>query len=586
MVDTVSFAPGILSTDVAAYLTGENLILAINGSNDTLTVQGQIAEQSKKIERFIFGNGAIWDAALVEAMAVTLIAGTAENDFLAGTAGKDRLNGADGNDILFGLEADDLLIGGPGDDTLFGGLGNDTYQYNLGDGSDVIHDGDAAPGDIDTLAFGPGIFANDIRVTADETNLYLALQFNGQQITMANWAQDPASRIERVAFADGSAWSADDLDMRSRVGISYAGSDDAEYALGTPYDDYFDMQGGDDSVDAGGGHDVIDGGRGNDYLQGGEGDDTYVYGPAYGIDGIDDSDGNDVLRFGEGIEPGDMLVTRDPYGTLYLEVGGPQNRVEIYDWYTPENRIERVEFFDGTLWDVAAMEGLVTTAPATEFGDILNLSDDADVLDALGGDDQIFGNDGNDMLFGGEGNDYFEAGSGNNLIDGGAGNDFIYDHEGTNFVIGGPGDDTVYHATHGGVVAFNPGDGNDTVYVAGDVVLSIGGGVDGADLSLGQDGTDLILSIGGNDSIRLSSPWEAEAQIGSTITLQLFGSVYSYDFNAVIAEFQAQAVSDPALVLSLVDVLPAHQISYSADQALGGALAWQYAMDRKPRCAD
>jgi hypothetical protein len=144
---------------------------------------------------------------------------------------------------------------------------------------------------------------------------------------------------------------------------------------------------GSDSLDGGAGNDVLDGGSGNDTLYGGDGDDTYVYGPGYGINGSSDSGGNDVLRFGEGIQASNVLVTRDPYGTLYLEAGSPQNRVELYNWFTAENQIEHVEFADGTVWDAAVMESLLTTAPATELGDILNLSDNADVLDALGGDD-------------------------------------------------------------------------------------------------------------------------------------------------------------------------------------------------------
>ena len=57
----------------------------------------------------------------------------------------------------------------------------------------------------------------------------------------------------------------------------------------------------------------------------------------------------------------------------------------------------------------------------------------------------------------------------------------------------------------------------------------------------------------------------------------MFGSVHQYDFNAVIADYEAQAAGDPAFVLPLDGVLQAHETATSATDALGGAIAWQYA---------
>ena len=244
----------------------------------------------------------------------------------------------------------------------------------------------------------------------------------------------------------------------------------------------------------------------------------------------------------------------------------------------------------------------MTTLAPTEFGDVLTLSEGDDTVDGLGGNDEIYALGGDDVIEGGAGDDYLEGDAGNdilrggdgadspsdwqgnNFLDGGAGDDSIYadgapnyPDGGSNFVLGGAGNDRIESFAAGNVIAFNAGDGQDTVYAVNALTLSLGDGVTPAALSLSQDGNDLVLAIGADDSIRLSLVFTPDPQAWPQITLQMFGSVHLYDFNAVIADFQAALAADPSLLVFPLDgVLQAHETSVSETDALGGALAYQY----------
>ena len=95
---------------------------------------------------------------------------------------------------------------GLGDDTVYGGKGDDTYIYNLGDGNDKISDYSGA----DLLRFGAGITADNISISADDTDMLITLS-DGQVIIIANWYHASSSRIEQFEFADGTVWGESDI---------------------------------------------------------------------------------------------------------------------------------------------------------------------------------------------------------------------------------------------------------------------------------------------------------------------------------------------------------------------------------------
>jgi len=82
---------------------------------------------------------AVLSAVLVGLLAgsafASTIVGTPKNDVIRGTAKADKLYGKAGNDKIFGLAGDDLLVGGPGADVLSCGPGRDVA---LADGNDTV----------------------------------------------------------------------------------------------------------------------------------------------------------------------------------------------------------------------------------------------------------------------------------------------------------------------------------------------------------------------------------------------------------------------------------------------------------------
>ena len=96
-------SPAPFSLDIG---TAENLVLNMNGGDDTFTGSNGLAP---------------------------LI-----NLSVDGGAGNDTITGGDGNDILLGGDGDDTIVGGRGNDTIFGGAGDDVFVWNPGDGSDII----------------------------------------------------------------------------------------------------------------------------------------------------------------------------------------------------------------------------------------------------------------------------------------------------------------------------------------------------------------------------------------------------------------------------------------------------------------
>jgi Ca2+-binding RTX toxin-like protein len=114
--------------------------------------------------------------------------------------------------------------------------------------------------------------------------------------------------------------------------------------------------------------------------------------------------------------------------------------------------------------------------------DIITDSSGDDLIWGDAGDDNINAGDGADQVFGGDGNDIVKGGLGADIVDGGAGNDVIYGDNGAlvNGVLDPIGADDV----------ITGGDGNDTLYG--------GGGADGLD---GGEGDDTLYGGAGNDGM-------------------------------------------------------------------------------------
>ena len=123
--------------------------------------------------------------------------------------------------------------------------------------------------------------------------------------------------MARIVFADGTAWTWDDIDKK---GFSFKGGDGDDTVTGYGGNDALFGGGGSDRLYGKGGDDTLTGGEGRDWMDGGEGNDTYVWNPGDENDVIEDSDDTGILQFGEGVRPEDVSASlRD--GGVVLTVG-------------------------------------------------------------------------------------------------------------------------------------------------------------------------------------------------------------------------------------------------------------------------
>ena len=120
--------PAPFSIDIG---TTENLVLNMNGGNDSFSATGDLA---------------------------ALISVTVD-----GGAGDDTILGSNGVDILFGGDGNDFIDGQQGNDTAFLGAGDDVFQWDPGDGSDTVEGQDGT----DTLLFNGSAGAEIFEASAN-----------------------------------------------------------------------------------------------------------------------------------------------------------------------------------------------------------------------------------------------------------------------------------------------------------------------------------------------------------------------------------------------------------------------------------
>ncbi|MEI7430313.1 MAG: calcium-binding protein, partial [Betaproteobacteria bacterium] len=328
-VDTVQLGEGITVNDVTLSRVGENLKIALNGTEDVLTINSQSSSYFG-IEQLRFVDGTVWNRADIARRTTFIGSGGADNvtgwseagnvmfgnggndsitgnqyndyidggdgddtlsgyglgnDTLIGGAGNDKLTGGNGADVLQGGEGNDTLYASRGADTLSGGAGNDafdggdgsdTYLFGRGDGQDTITETHGMysdiSADVDTVELAEGIATTDVTLTRSGNDLKIAINGTSDLLTVTNHSST-YSGIEKLRFADGTVWSRVDIGSRT----IYQGSSGNDELSG--WSDSGNLMYGN------AGNDNITGNQYNDYIDGGDGDDTLS---GYGL-------GNDTL---------------------------------------------------------------------------------------------------------------------------------------------------------------------------------------------------------------------------------------------------------------------------------------------------
>jgi Ca2+-binding RTX toxin-like protein len=561
--DQIQFGEGISATGVIVYEVDENpgYLIVKYADADTIAIKDGLDGTIDSVQ-YADGTLETWAEFLAHALeAPRDMAGTAGNDDISGGWGGDGISGDAGDDLLFGGAGDDHLSGGAGEDqlsggtgndtldggtdfdTLFGGLGDDTYIFNAGDGHDTIDD---AAG-YNTVEFGEGIDVADISAfigigTTDGAE-YLTLKYS--ESDDVGFKEAATGGIAAYSFADGELLDVDAIERLALIGTTLE--------LGDASDNTFDGTSGTDVIVARAGNDSIAGGDGSDYLSGGAGNDT-LRGNG-GNDVIAGNAGNDLLIGGLGLDtfvfrPGDGqdVIRKEP---VFAIIGQPPVHDPVPDvirlGFTPGQTsvsiganlvfrfttgdsltveggltpqfgsiaVDRVEFKDGTVWDLATIKAkslLGTAGP-----DILVGFDTDDLIEGYGGNDSLYGANGNDTLRGGDGSDFLDGGQGDDVIEGGNANDSLFGWSGSDALVGGAGNDSLYGGVGNEVYEIVAGSGLDTVteyaFDIGDDTVKLVGNWTADNLHFYKSGDHLIVEFSAGQGVAIAS-WFPQYEAG------------------------------------------------------------------------
>lgn len=472
--DTIVLGAGITEADLGFSIitnpyapTSGDLLITLSGGTDRLCLSWFVGEQVPVSVRLADGT-TLDAAALLERSSG--INGTTGSDTLTGTSGNDRIFGLAGNDILYGQGGHDRLDGGPGIDNLQGGAGDDAYWVdNISD--QVV---EAAGAGTDTVnASVAYTLGNNIEHLTLTGSASIAGRGNNLANTLIGNAGD--NLLDGLAGADRMRGGVgNDTYLVESAGdvveeLAGEGLDRVEatvsYSLvSTPHVENLGLSGttaingmgnsasnvltgnaGNNVLSGGVGNDTLNGGAGSDTLLGGAGDDAYL---------VDTSTDVIIELAGEGVDSVSSSVS-----------------------YTLAAQLERL-----SLTGSAAINASGNALANELIGNAGN-----NVLDGLGGADQMAGGAGNDSYrvdnvadaviegidagldtvsssvtftlaanvetlsltgsaaINGSGNELDNlliGNGGNNALSGGAGNDRLDGGLGSDTLVGGTGDDS------------------------------------------------------------------------------------------------------------------------------------------------
>ena len=144
------------------------------------------------------------------------------------------------------------------------------------------------------------------------------------------------------------------------------------------------------------------------------------------------------------VRPSDVRLVERHGSQLYVHYGST-DRLWVEHYFASEaHRIEEFQFADGSRWGDVELRDRAVVGGATAGADRLGgFWDMVNRIDALAGDDAVFGGGFNDLLKGGEGNDYLSGSDGDDHLDGGAGDDLLHGGAGRDMLVAGSGNDSL-----------------------------------------------------------------------------------------------------------------------------------------------
>ncbi|MFO0902612.1 MAG: LamG-like jellyroll fold domain-containing protein [Pirellulales bacterium] len=407
-----------------------------------------------------------------------LILGGSGHDSISGGIDADLIYGGLGNDTLFGDQANDTIYGGAGNDSIRGGADEDSLYG--GDGVDSIYgelghdqiwgeaDADYLEGneDNDTLNGGAdndSVYGNagvdKIQVQGIEGQFDVfngGTQFDDLEIiggasAAINGFSLATNNVERILGNGQGLLGNANANVFNLTGITFTtlsplafinGLEGNDQFTGSEFNDWFIGGEGNDTLIGNGGADILEGNAGIDVITGGNGNDT-IDGGADG-DSLQGEGGNDIFRVRGDEMRLDTVVNGGAntdrivnVGVTPVTIAGFNAVAQAFEYWEGNNQP-----ILGT--NVANVFDFRTSATASNtYSSSAVVFVNVPYVDALDGNDVIYGTNGIDDLRGGLGNDSIYGMHGDDKLSGGAGTDTLNGGAGIDTLDGGDGVDTL-----------------------------------------------------------------------------------------------------------------------------------------------
>jgi len=524
--DTLQFN-GVSADELYTYSSGRDLIIGYGGDRSDEVKIGWYYSNTPfiQIERISIDGELYSVNNLVQLRQLTnYLSGSDGDDVIQGTEFKDNIYGFDGNDIIYGgISSDslgggsgddilsgengnDALWGGTGNDTLNGGIGNDHYQFAAGDGIDIIED----IGGTDVIELDASVKLEDLEFNQVDNDLILLNNKTADQIIIKNWAAGADNQIESLILNETNLSLVQLVDDFNRV------------KTGTMGDDNLLLIKNITQVNAGVGNDTIVDQTLNNT--------NYIFNLGDGQDSIrDSSSAADQISFGVGISA-EQLHFSQSGNDLVIVLNG-QDQITIQDYALQDNRIESLNFADGSQVNLAttlSQHGILNDAinPKLTNNDdiiwastggtyalregnnqlVISNSGPSNTVSAGAGNDRvlIIGDSTNKLSLGAGDNVIELNGNGNSTITTGVGNDVIHAGNGDNIIRAGDGDNTITLGV--GTQNIVTGSGNDQIELSsGNIALNSGAGDDIVNILNLQTLQQATINLGeGNDKLNVT----------------------------------------------------------------------------------
>ncbi len=347
-LSTLQFSD-IASTDVslARLAGGNNLIITVNSTGKTVTVDNELSSSSGSLKAITFSDGVSWNQTQIE----------------------------------------NILSGGSG--------GSSGGQFNLGAGHVTLNSSDTV------IDMGTGITPDEVLLQADGWgNLTIALRGDSSDYLtlngdLANNSWGVSSILRQLVFTNGAV-----LDIGQPasgqgqpISFTWVGSSSVTSFTGSNFgSNIFDVAAGGDNIQFGNSN---SGGSGLNTIEFAEGDGHVT------VSNV--NNGTGIIQFGTGITAGNVLLQADGWGNLTVALRGDSSDYitvngDLHNnaWGVSSN-LKELEFSDGTMLAIgqpAAGQGIPITFTwvGSSNASLTGSNFGANVFDVAAGDSIQFGN--------------------------------------------------------------------------------------------------------------------------------------------------------------------------------------------------